>query len=104
MSSMYVKSRLAEPDAENGFLLDGYPRTVGQVEYLDALLAEQGTGIDSVIQLVADQDELVGRLLKRSEEQGRKQDGALTHARHSTTSAGGGRRMWSSFPHRAEGR
>uniref|UniRef100_A0A942SWQ9 Adenylate kinase n=1 Tax=Neobacillus citreus TaxID=2833578 RepID=A0A942SWQ9_9BACI len=78
LTNELVKSRLAEPDAENGFLLDGYPRTVGQVEYLDALLAEQGTGIDSVIQLVADQDELVGRLLKRAEEQGRSDDNEET--------------------------
>ncbi|WP_144711472.1 adenylate kinase [Curtobacterium pusillum] len=74
LTNELVKSRLQEPDAEQGFLLDGYPRTVGQVEYLDALLAEQGTGIDAVVQLVADQDELVGRLLKRAEEQGRSDD------------------------------
>lgn len=78
LTNELVKSRLEEADAENGFLLDGYPRTVGQVEYLDALLAEQGTGIDAVIQLVADQDELVGRLLKRAEEQGRSDDNEET--------------------------
>ncbi|GAA3341997.1 adenylate kinase [Curtobacterium pusillum] len=78
LTNELVKSRLNEADAENGFLLDGYPRTVGQVEYLDALLAEQGTGIDAVIQLVADQDELVGRLLKRAEEQGRSDDNEET--------------------------
>lgn len=74
LTNELVKSRLQEADAERGFLLDGYPRTVGQVEYLDALLAEQGSGIDAVIRLVADQDELVGRLLKRAEEQGRSDD------------------------------
>ncbi|MCJ1715631.1 adenylate kinase [Microbacterium sp. M1A1_1b] len=74
LTNELVKSRLQEPDAETGFLLDGYPRTVGQVEYLDALLSEQGTGIDAVIRLVADQDELVGRLLKRAEQQGRSDD------------------------------
>ncbi|SOC89124.1 Adenylate kinase [Curtobacterium sp. 314Chir4.1] len=78
LTNELVKSRLNEADAEGGFLLDGYPRTVGQVEYLDALLAEQGTGIDAVIQLVADQDELVGRLLKRAEEQGRSDDNEET--------------------------
>jgi adenylate kinase len=78
LTNELVKSRLNEADAENGFLLDGYPRTVGQVEYLDALLAEQGTGIDAVVQLVADQDELVGRLLKRAEEQGRSDDNEET--------------------------
>ncbi|MCC8907515.1 adenylate kinase [Curtobacterium sp. GD1] len=78
LTNELVKSRLHEADAESGFLLDGYPRTVGQVEYLDALLAEQGTGIDAVVQLVADQDELVGRLLKRAEEQGRSDDNEET--------------------------
>lgn len=78
LTNELVKSRLQESDAEHGFLLDGYPRTVGQVEYLDALLAEQGSGIDAVIQLVADQDELVGRLLKRSADQGRSDDNEET--------------------------
>ncbi|WP_144760582.1 adenylate kinase [Curtobacterium sp. 9128] len=78
LTNELVKSRLAEPDAEHGFLLDGYPRTVGQVEYLDALLAEQGTGLDAVVRLVADQDALVGRLLKRSGEQGRSDDNEET--------------------------
>jgi adenylate kinase len=74
LTNELVKSRLAEPDAESGFLLDGYPRTVNQVEYLDALLAEQGTGLDAVVRLVADQDALVERLLKRAAEQGRSDD------------------------------
>ena len=78
LTNELVKSRLAESDAEQGFLLDGYPRTVGQVAYLDALLAEQGTGIDAVVQLVADQDALVARLLKRAEEQGRSDDNEET--------------------------
>jgi adenylate kinase len=74
LTNELVKSRLAEPDAESGFLLDGYPRTVNQVEYLDALLAEQGSGLDAVVRLVADQDALVERLLKRAAEQGRSDD------------------------------
>ncbi|MCM3522282.1 adenylate kinase [Curtobacterium sp. P97] len=78
LTNELVKSRLAEPDAEQGFLLDGYPRTVGQVEYLDALLAEHGAGIDAVVQLVADQDALVARLLKRAEDQGRSDDNEET--------------------------
>lgn len=78
LTNELVKSRLAEPDAVHGFLLDGYPRTLGQVEYLDALLAEDGVALDAVIQLVADQDELVRRLLKRSNEQGRADDNEET--------------------------
>ncbi|WJY01297.1 adenylate kinase [Curtobacterium sp. 458] len=74
LTNELVKSRLAESDAEHGFLLDGYPRTLNQVAYLDALLTEQGTQLDAVVQLVADQDELVGRLLKRAEDQGRSDD------------------------------
>ena len=78
LTNELVKSRLQESDAEQGFLLDGYPRTVGQVEYLDALLAEHGTAIDAVIRLVADQDALVERLLKRAGEQGRSDDNEET--------------------------
>ncbi|MEK6310078.1 MULTISPECIES: adenylate kinase [Curtobacterium] len=78
LTNELVKSRLAEADAEHGFLLDGYPRTLNQVAYLDALLGEQGTQLDAVVQLVADQDELVGRLLKRAEDQGRSDDNEET--------------------------
>lgn len=78
LTNELVKSRLAESDAEHGFLLDGYPRTLNQVAYLDALLTEQGTQLDAVVQLVADQDELVGRLLKRAEDQGRSDDNEET--------------------------
>jgi adenylate kinase len=78
LTNELVKDRLAQPDAEAGFLLDGYPRTVGQVAFLDGVLAEQGLAIDAVVQLVADQDELVGRLLKRAAEQGRSDDNEET--------------------------
>ena len=78
LTNELVRDRLAEPDAAQGFLLDGYPRTPAQVEYLDGLLAEQGTGIDAVVQLVADQDALVGRLLNRATEQGRADDNEQT--------------------------
>ncbi|GAA1707182.1 adenylate kinase [Propioniferax innocua] len=69
-----VAERLAEPDATNGFLLDGYPRTTGQVEALDAHLAEKGQQLDAVVSLTADTDELVQRLLKRAEIEGREDD------------------------------
>ena len=78
LTNELVRDRLAEPDAAQGFLLDGYPRTPAQVEYLDGLLAEQGTGIDAVVQLVADQDALVGRLLNRATEEGRADDNEQT--------------------------
>ena len=69
-----VANRLAEADCSEGFLLDGYPRTVDQLRFLDERLAAEGTGLDAVIQLVADQDELVARLLKRAHEEGRSDD------------------------------
>jgi adenylate kinase len=78
LTNELVRDRLAESDAVDGFLLDGYPRTPAQVEYLDQLLAEHGTGIDAVVQLVADQDALVGRLLNRAAEQGRTDDNEQT--------------------------
>ncbi len=69
-----VAQRLSEPDAENGFLLDGYPRTLVQVDALDSLLAEGGTALDAVISLTAEEDEVVARLAKRAEIEGREDD------------------------------
>lgn len=74
LTNALVTSRLEEDDARDGFLLDGYPRTLEQVEYLDELLAGKGQALDAVIQLVADQDEVVARLRKRALEQGRTDD------------------------------
>jgi adenylate kinase len=81
LTNALVTSRLEEPDAANGFLLDGYPRTLEQVAYLDGILARDGQSLDAVIQLVADQDEVVNRLRKRAIEQGRTDDteGAIRH-------------------------
>ena len=69
-----VASRLKEQDCSAGFLLDGYPRTLDQLRFLDDVLATEGTALDAVIQLVADQDEIVSRLLKRAHEEGRSDD------------------------------
>ena len=69
-----IASRLQEADALQGFLLDGYPRTVDQLNFLDRILAESDTALDAVILLVVDPDELVSRLLKRAHEQGRTDD------------------------------
>jgi adenylate kinase len=69
-----VRSRLAEPDAAKGFLLDGYPRTVAQVAELDSMLAESDQRIDAVVVLTVDRDEVVQRLLKRAELEGRADD------------------------------
>ncbi|MFF1572801.1 adenylate kinase [Leifsonia sp. NPDC058292] len=74
LTNELVKGRLEEDDAQAGFLLDGYPRTLEQVHYLDDLLASKGQKLDGVVQLVADQDEIVSRLTKRAQEQGRADD------------------------------
>lgn len=74
VTNAMLRDRLAEDDAANGFLLDGYPRTVAQVEFLDEVLAERGTGIDQVIELVVDREETVKRLLDRAAEEGRTDD------------------------------
>jgi adenylate kinase len=74
LTNSLVRDRLAEPDAQQGFLLDGYPRTAQQVEELDSFLAEQGVNLDVVIELVADPEVVVARLLKRASEQGRSDD------------------------------
>jgi adenylate kinase len=74
ITNAIVAARLTEPDCEKGFLLDGYPRTVTQVETLDGVLADAGTPLDAVISLVADTEEIVARLLKRAEIEGRSDD------------------------------
>jgi adenylate kinase len=74
LTNELIADRLAQPDAEPGFLLDGYPRTTAQVAFLDEHLAEHGHAIDAVVQLVADRDALVARLRKRAVEQGRSDD------------------------------
>ena len=73
-----VKDRLAQSDCDAGFLLDGYPRTLQQVETLDNYLAESDRPLDAVISLVADTDEVVARLLKRAEIDGRADDNEET--------------------------
>lgn len=74
ITNAIVRDRLTESDASTGFLLDGYPRTLGQVEALDEMLADQGAELDSVLELVVDTDEVVQRLLARAKDQGREDD------------------------------
>lgn len=78
VTNAIVADRLTQPDAAAGWLLDGYPRTSGQVTALDQELARTGQAIDAVISLVADTDVLVDRLLKRAELEGRADDNAET--------------------------
>jgi adenylate kinase len=60
-----VRERLSQRDAQGGFLLDGFPRTVPQAEVLDELLAELGGGLNVVLELIVDTDEVVRRLSGR---------------------------------------
>lgn len=69
-----ITDRLEQEDCSGGFLLDGYPRTTDQVRHLDGFLAEHGTSLDAVVQLIADADVVVERLRKRALEQGRSDD------------------------------
>jgi adenylate kinase len=69
-----VDDRLGTPDCADGFLLDGYPRTVDQVRHLDEQLDRTGTRLDAVVCLEADEDEVVRRLLARGQAQGRSDD------------------------------
>ena len=66
LTDALVRDRLAKPDAAEGFLLDGYPRNLAQVEALDAMLADAGTPLDTVVEITADADVVVDRLLKRA--------------------------------------
>lgn len=74
ITNAIVADRLREADAQRGFLLDGYPRTPEQVAELDRVLAAEHEPLNAVVQIDADTDEVVARLLKRAEEQGRSDD------------------------------
>jgi adenylate kinase len=69
-----VLERLGEEDLAEGFVLDGFPRTVPQAEALDRRLAELGRPLDAVVSLEIDEHELRDRLARRAEEQDRAED------------------------------
>ena len=74
VTNQMVRNRIDEPDAEPGFLLDGYPRTLAQVEELDAMIADTGHQLDAAVVLTVDPEELVQRLLQRAQTEGRADD------------------------------
>jgi adenylate kinase len=69
-----IRDRLAQSDTQNGFVLDGFPRTLGQAEALDLLLADLGRPLKIVLELELAEDTAVERMLGRAAEQGRADD------------------------------
>ncbi|MDB5473293.1 MAG: adenylate kinase [Devosia sp.] len=69
-----VSDRLDEADCENGFILDGFPRTIGQAEALDEMLSSKGMQLDAVVEMTADADVLVSRVVNRAKESNRPDD------------------------------
>ncbi|GAA2986660.1 adenylate kinase [Microbacterium terrae] len=74
LTSAVVRDRLAQADAEGGFLLDGYPRNVAQVAHLDEYLEGRDESLDVVIELSVPRDESIARIALRAKEQGRTDD------------------------------
>lgn len=74
ITNAIVGDRLAQDDCAPGFLLDGYPRTADQVGALDDVLASRGSELDAVLELTVDDEEVIARLLKRAEIEGRIDD------------------------------
>jgi adenylate kinase len=69
-----IEERLSEPDAKNGFILDGYPRNLAQAEALDELLERTGQPLDEALQIDADVEMAIERIAKRAAQEGRSDD------------------------------
>jgi adenylate kinase len=65
-----VSERIDQPDCANGFILDGFPRTIPQADALGAMLTQKGLKLDAVVEITADVETLVGRVAKRAQETG----------------------------------
>lgn len=74
VTNAMVRERLDQPDAAEGFILDGYPRNAAQVAELDRILADRDVALDKVVELVADRDELLARIELRAVREGREDD------------------------------
>jgi adenylate kinase len=69
-----IAERLAQPDAEKGFVLDGFPRNLAQADALDAMLGGIGRGLDAILFLDVPDEVGMERALKRAELEGRSDD------------------------------
>jgi adenylate kinase len=76
VTNAMVRERLSEPDAAAGFILDGYPRTLSQIGYLDAVLRDAEAVLDAALWFTIREDEVVRRLLERARREGRADDTA----------------------------
>lgn len=65
-----ISDRMDEPDCKNGFILDGFPRTIAQAEALDGMLKSKGLTLDAVVEIKANPDVLVERIINRAKESG----------------------------------
>lgn len=74
VTNAMVRDRLEADDVTGGFLLDGYPRNVAQISALDDILADLGTSLNAVLEISVPDEEVVARLLKRAEIEGRADD------------------------------
>jgi adenylate kinase len=74
VTNLMVRARIDEADAEPGFLLDGYPRTLAQVEELDGMIRHTGHELDAAVVLTVDADEIVARLVRRAQVENRADD------------------------------
>ena len=75
-----IEEQLDTHPNSNGFIFDGFPRTVAQAKALDAALEKRGQTVDRVVRLRVDDDALMKRITKRFEEEGRKDDNPETFA------------------------
>ena len=77
MSDM-IEERLSRDDVVNGFILDGYPRTVAQAKSLDVILERLGMPVQEALHIDVDPEQIIKRIAKRAKEQGRSDDTELT--------------------------